>query len=73
MLHEVKAQGAAEPLGGDEGLDPAEDLRLAGPVLVVDLHRAAGVRGVQVDPPLPRDHVASPLMPLEFIILQITR
>ena len=41
MLHEVKAQGAAEPLGGDEGLDPPEDLRLAGPVLVVNLYGAA--------------------------------
>ena len=71
MLHEVKAQGAAEPLCGDEGLDPPEDLRLAGPVLVVNLHRAAGVGGVQVDPPVLRDHVTSPLIALEFANLQI--
>ena len=71
MLHEVKAQGAAEPLGRDEGLDPSEDLRLAGPVLVVNLHGAAGVGGVQVDPPVLRNHVTSPLMALEFAILQI--
>ena len=71
MLHEVKAQGAAEPLGGDEGLDPAEDLRLAGPVLVINLHGAAGVGGVKVDPPVLRDHVTSPLISLEFAIFQI--
>ena len=71
MLHEVKAQGAAESLGGHEGLDPAEDLRLACPVLVVNLHGAAGVGGVQVDPPVLGDHVTSPLIALEFANCQI--
>ena len=72
MLHKVKAQRPAEPLSCDEGLDPAEDLGLAGPVLVVDLHRAAGVRSVQVDLSLLGDHVASPLISLHFDILHMS-
>ena len=73
MLHEVKAQRPAEPLGGDEGLNPAEDLRLAGPVLVINLHRAAGIGGVQVNAPVPSDHVTSPLISLEFNFLDVLR
>ena len=73
MFHEIKAQGSAEPLCGDEALDPAEDFCLAGPVLVVDLHGAAGIGGVQVNPPALGDHVTSPLISLELYFLQIMR
>ena len=66
MFHEIKAQGSAEPLGGDEALDPAEDFCLAGPVLVVDLHGAAGIGGVQLDPSVLSDHVPSPFISLKF-------